>query len=139
MNSADTDFRLHNRLETDSLFIADLKLCQLRLINDARFVWVLLIPKRENIKEIYDLSDVDYTRLMEETRSVGKALMDTFQGDKLNIGALGNMVPQLHMHVIVRRKGDAAWPGAVWGNGTAEPYSEDALQEIRRMLTKSLA
>lgn len=124
-------FTLHPQLIEDCTPIGDLPLCHILLAPDARFAWFILVPKRDSIRESYQLSPDDQVTLMSESAAFGRAIMDGFDGDKLNIGALGNMLPQLHIHHIVRHKGDAAWPGAVWGHPGAKPYSSADLDIIK--------
>lgn len=121
-------FTLDPRLDQDSLHIADLPLCQVQLGRDARYPWVILIPRRADVVEVYELSSDDQAQLWREASRLGEAMMRHFGGDKLNVATLGNQVPQLHLHVIVRFKSDAAWPGPVWGQGQAERYTEAALK-----------
>ena len=134
-----SDFQLDPRLEAGSEWVADLALCTLRLKDDARFPWLLLIPRRSEITEIYDLPPEDQRLMWEETTRMGKVLMRVCGGDKLNLGALGNVVPQFHMHLISRREGDAAWPGPVWGVGTSEPYLPERLEEILSAIRAEVA
>lgn len=129
-----SDFAPDPRLEADSYPVTELPLCQLRLMNDARYPWLVLIPRRPGIVEVFDLDDDDQRRLWREASLVGQALKAHLGGDKLNIASLGNMVPQLHVHVILRREGDAAWPGPVWGQGQAEAYDLEALAGVRDRL-----
>lgn len=116
-------FTLHPRLAEDCDIIGDLPLCRVLLGPDSRFAWFILVPKRNDIRESYELPSSDQITLMQESAMFGRGIMQAFDGDKLNIGALGNMVPQLHIHHIVRHDGDAAWPGAMWGTPGAKPYS----------------
>jgi diadenosine tetraphosphate (Ap4A) HIT family hydrolase len=116
-------FTLHPQLAQDSLFIADLPLSQLRLLNDSRYLWCLLVPRRANVREIYELTEADQQQLLKESSQLGQRLMQLGKGDKLNVAALGNVVPQLHVHHVVRKVGDEAWPAPVWGKGTLQPYS----------------
>lgn len=116
-------FQLHPQLAKDSLYLADLTLCQLRLINDKRFYWLVLIPKVANASEVTDLSDLDYQQLGQEIIFLSRVIKPLTQADKLNIATLGNQVPQLHLHLIARYAKDAAWPNPVWGQGLAEAYS----------------
>lgn len=130
--SKTTGFVLHPRLQHNTLPIADFPLSNLLLLNDRRFPWFLLVPRREAISEIYQLTEEEQAQLWQESARLGKFLMETFCGDKLNIAALGNLVPQLHLHHVVRYRDDEAWPGPVWGVGTARPYDAQALDEIRQ-------
>lgn len=112
--------------------MGELPLSTLLLLNDSRYPWFVLVPRRENITEIYQLSEADQQKLLQESSRLGRLMMEGFNGDKLNIGALGNLVPQLHLHHIVRFKGDEAWPGPVWGVGMATPYGEDEVAAMRQ-------
>lgn len=126
-------FTLDPRLAADTAAVADLPLCTLRLMNDTRFPWLILVPRIEGAVEIVDLSAADRTQLMEEVARVSAALRTVAKPDKLNLGALGNMVAQLHVHVVGRFRGDPAWPGPVWGSGPSSPYLHD---DRSRMLTR---
>jgi len=125
-------FELDTRLEADSLHVANLSLCTVRLMNDQRFPWLLLIPRRPNKEEVLDLAEQDQLELWDEIRRLARVLESLFSPDKLNIAALGNQVRQLHVHLIARFKDDPAWPNPVWGNGAAEPYSDPSV-EIGRL------
>ena len=106
---------LHPQLERDTINIGDLPLCRVLVIQDANYPWLLLVPRRNEVVEILDLDEVEQAQLMTETTRVARALREVTQCDKLNIAALGNVVPQLHVHIIARRTTDAAWPRPVWG------------------------
>ncbi|WP_227367420.1 HIT domain-containing protein [Halomonas sp. M20] len=134
-----SDFSLHPRLEADTYHVTDLALCQVRLMNDARFPWVILVPRRAAIREVYELEESEQARLWQEATMLGRGMQETLGGDKLNLATLGNLVAQLHLHVIVRRQGDDAWPGPVWGAGTPRPYSREALEEINDRLLALIA
>ena len=128
------DFTLHPQLAADCHVVADLGLCRVLLLDDSRFPWLVLVPRRADIREVYQLPLPEQRQLWEEVTALGAALMAATGGFKLNIGALGNLVPQLHVHVIVRSESDAAWPGPVWGVGTRIPYAaEDLPEELVRM------
>ena len=116
-------FLLDPRLEADTRPMARLDLCELRLMDDARFAWLVLVPQRSGLVEIADLTPSERALLWHEVNRAGAALRAVVPCDKLNIGALGHIVRQLHVHVVARREGDAAWPGPVWGSGPAEPYA----------------
>lgn len=122
-------FVLDATLEKDTVTVCELPLCLVLLSKDANYPWVILVPRRPNIREIYELDRADQRQLLDESVAVGRAMMDLFQGDKLNVAALGNMVPQLHIHHIVRYEGDEAWPGPVWGAVPAIRYSDELLDE----------
>lgn len=128
------DFSLDSRLESDSFPVTDLPLCQVRLMNDARFTWLVLIPRRPGIREVFELSTEDQTQLWREATALGQAMKAAVQGDKLNLATLGNVVAQLHLHVVVRKTDDAAWPAPVWGHGEARPYDMDSLAAMRDMI-----
>lgn len=123
-------FSLHPQLESDTLFIADLSLSTLLLMNDKRFPWFILVPRKADIKEIYQLESHDQQQLLKEINSVAKWAQVTFKAEKMNVAALGNMVPQLHIHVIARHKMDEAWPKPVWGMGTKIEYLEAEAKNI---------
>jgi diadenosine tetraphosphate (Ap4A) HIT family hydrolase len=121
------DFVLDPRLEADSAFVADGPLSQVRLMNDARFPWLLLVPRVAGVSEWTDLSGEQQRLLLAEINQAARALRAEPGVQKLNIGALGNIVRQLHVHLVGRREGDDAWPGPVWGNGAARKWDADAL------------
>ena len=120
--SSDPLFELHPRLAADTWRLADWPLSQLLAMNDTQFPWCILVPRRANLREIYELDDADRAQLMRESMDLGRAMMQAFNGHKLNLGALGNLVPQLHLHHIVRVQTDVAWPAPVWGRQPALPY-----------------
>lgn len=126
------EFRLDARLAADSVPVIDLPLCSVLLMNDARFPWLLLVPRHAGMSEVHDLDEGDQEQLWREIRSAAYALRAAVPCDKLNIGALGNIVRQLHVHVVARVVDDAAWPGPVWGSGVARPY--DAPGREQRIL-----
>ena len=117
------DFVIDPRLAGDSTPVQSLRLCDLRLVNDSRFPWLLLVPRRAGMAEIIELEKPDRAVLYEEIVAVSTALKAATGCDKLNIAALGNAVRQLHVHVIARFHGDAAWPRPVWGSGEAVAYA----------------
>ena len=129
MKNEEEMFALHPRLEEDTQVIRDFSLCRLLLMNDANYPWFILVPRRTGAREIYELEDHDQQQLLKESSHLSQALKRTFHADKLNIAALGNMVPQLHIHHIVRYLSDPAWPNPVWGMCPAQPYTERARQE----------
>lgn len=115
-------FTLHPRLAADTVFVADWVLSRVLLMNDARYPWLILVPRREGATELFDLEPQDRAMLIEEVSRAAQSLKETSGAAKINVGALGNLVPQLHVHVVARSLGDAAWPGPVWGHGMAVPY-----------------
>lgn len=128
-----TTFTLDPRLAADSALVTDLTLSQLRLMNDERYPWLILIPRRGGMRELLDLEPLDRQTLYQEIERISAVLLKNPKTEKLNIGALGNVVSQLHIHVIARHSGDAAWPGPVWGQGTPLPYADPdrAVQAVR--------
>jgi len=132
------DFKLDTRLKGDSHPVVTLGLCRLRLMDDARWPWLLLVPQRAGLVEIFDLSPLDQTLLTFETDLVAKALKHLTGCTKINVGSLGNQVRQLHVHVIARREGDAAWPGPVWGHGEREPYEKSSADALIASLRAAL-
>jgi diadenosine tetraphosphate (Ap4A) HIT family hydrolase len=119
-------FALDPRLAADTWEVGDLALSRVLLMNDARYPWVILVPRRAGLVELLDLDPAARASLMEEAAAVARVLQAEPGVEKINLGALGNIVRQLHLHVIGRRAGDAAWPGPVWGQGRAEPYEAAA-------------
>jgi diadenosine tetraphosphate (Ap4A) HIT family hydrolase len=117
-------FVLDPRLEADGPLIARVEGCQLRLVDDARFPWLVLIPEDAGASEIFDLPETRAATVLALATRLGAAMKAAFAADKINLGLLGNMVPQLHLHIVARRKGDDAWPGPVWGAGTRRPMPE---------------
>lgn len=135
-------FVLNSTLENDSFPLMETDLCLIRLVNDARYPWVLVVPKIPNASELHDLTDEEYTEMMATTRTLGGVLKASFGADKINTAAIGNMVPQLHVHIVARLQDDAAWPGPVWGVGDMEPLSDEERahrEEIIRAGMNSLA
>ena len=128
---------IHPQLLADCILLGRFPLCRVLLMNDSQYPWFILVPDREAIREIYQLDDIDRTRLWDESCRLSAWLMATFEGDKFNLAALGNQVAQLHLHHIVRYRGDPAWPAPVWGRHPAIPYTEKAVNEIRAKLARS--
>jgi diadenosine tetraphosphate (Ap4A) HIT family hydrolase len=130
-------FELDARLAGDTVVVGDLPLCRVLLMRDQRFSWLVLVPRQAGLVEVSDLAEADRVALWREVDQAGSALRAVAPCDKLNIGALGNIVRQLHVHVVARVEGDAAWPGPVWGSGKAEPYAdiEAVAERLRRALS----
>ena len=124
---------IHPLLIDDCIILGRFKLCHLLLMNDRNYPWFILVPDRDSIREIYQLEADDCRQLLDESCLLSKFLMDEFNGDKLNVAALGNQVPQLHLHHIVRYETDPAWPTPVWGRNPPLPYTDEALGEIRSL------
>lgn len=126
-----TAFVLHPQLERDTTPLGDLPLSRVLIINDANYPWLLLVPRRAGAVEVIDLDEVERAQLMSEIALASRALKEVTECDKLNVAALGNAVPQLHVHIIARRKTDKAWPKPVWG--AVPPISHDA-KELDRFM-----
>jgi diadenosine tetraphosphate (Ap4A) HIT family hydrolase len=120
-------FALHPRLAADTAPLTRLGLCQVLLMNDARVPWLILVPQRPGLRELHALAAPERAVLIEEVAAASRVLERLYRPDKLNVGALGNRVPQLHVHVVGRYRSDAAWPGPIWGSGPAIPYAPEAL------------
>ena len=116
-------FELDERLRNDSALITNIGLCQLRLMNDSRWPWLILVPQRPDIAEMFELAPLDQAMLTFETNLVAEALKNAKRPVKINVAAIGNIVRQLHVHVIARYENDANWPGPVWGFGERRPYA----------------
>ena len=132
-------FTLHPTLKKDCIELGQLELCRVLLMNDSQFRWLILVPKRENITEIYQLSDEDQKQLMRESSYIAEKLATLYHADKMNIAAIGNMVPQLHIHHVVRYKTDKAWPAPIWGMFDPLAYTtkelEMMLEQLKRLIT----
>ncbi|PZN50486.1 MAG: HIT family protein [Proteobacteria bacterium] len=131
-------FTLDARLEADSEPVIWLGLCELRIMNDKRWPWLLLIPQRPGVEEIHDLTPLDQAMLTFEANLTAQALKKITACTKINTAALGNIVRQLHVHVVARTEGDAAWPGPVWGHGPREPYERDDLGRFAEAIRAAL-
>lgn len=132
-------FELHSRLATDSYYLGDFTLSALLLSRDANYPWFILVPRREDISEIYQLDDGDRRQLLGESCLLSRHLQQQFVADKLNVAALGNVVPQLHLHHIVRYHSDTAWPAPIWGVAPAKVYEPEQLQVVQAKVKEALA
>lgn len=132
-----SEFELHPDLQRDGLHIGNFQLCRVLLINDSSYPWFVLIPEIPNTSDTIDLSPSEHEQLWRESRTFGAAIMELFNGEKLNVAALGNVTPQLHIHHIVRFQSDPAWPAPIWGVLPLVPYSEQALEDIRNLLASA--
>ena len=135
---SDSAWTLSAQLKSDTIDIGDLPLSRVLIIKDAHYPWLLLVPRRADIIEIIDLSEVEQAQLMTEVCRVARALKDITKCDKLNIAALGNLVPQLHVHVIARRTQDAAWPRPVWGAVPPLPHDAEEVQNFISALRRKI-
>ncbi len=129
---------LHPQLRQDCFILGSFELSLLLLLNDSQYPWFILVPQRENIREIHDLNTADQQQLMTESCLLAKTIASLFDADKINVAALGNMVPQLHMHHIARFTSDKAWPKPVWGAFPAVPYSEAQVQTIKEQILTAI-
>jgi diadenosine tetraphosphate (Ap4A) HIT family hydrolase len=132
-------FALDERLAKDPLVIGDMRLSRVLLMNDARWPWLILVPRREGAVELTDLDANDRALLIEEAASAARFLKAHTGAPKINLGALGNLVRQLHLHVVARNSGDPAWPGPVWGHGAATPYDEAEARALIAAARRGLA
>ncbi len=128
---------IHPQLLNDCKILGRFTLCHLLLTLDANYPWFILVPDRDSIKEIYQLNRDDQAQLLNESSLLSERIMQVFKGDKLNVAALGNQVPQLHVHHIVRYRNDPAWPDPVWGKIAVKPYSETELDHLLSKLELS--
>ena len=127
-------FKLNERLANDTVLIRPLTLCQVLCMNNQVWPWLILVPARPDVTELHHLSAPDRALLMEEVVQVSTTLETLFRPDKLNVAAIGNVVPQLHVHVVARRRDDPAWPNPVWGSGIGEPYAPHELDaQVKRL------
>lgn len=127
-------FKLDDRLERDSILVTRIGLCQLRLMNDSRWPWLILVPQRASIEEMFDLAPLDQAMLTFETNLIAEMFKKSTRAQKINIAAIGNIVRQLHVHIVARYENDANWPGPVWGFGERQPY----VDADRKALVKSI-
>lgn len=128
---------IHPQLTADCILLGRFRLCHLLLMNDSNYPWFILVPEKDGIREIYQLDDADRARLLAESCELAEFLMHHFAGDKLNVAALGNQVPQLHLHHIVRYRSDPAWPAPVWGKLPPVAYTATAIDEIRAAIAQA--
>ena len=132
-------FQLHPQLAADTFAITELSLSTVLLMNDRRFPWCIVVPRQPGLVDLVDLSGDAQAVLWHEIDMVSRAVKTAFQAEKLNVAALGNVVPQLHIHVIARFKNDPAWPKPVWGVGTPEPYAREKLDAVISRIKLGLA
>ena len=132
-------WQLHPQLANDTVPVIELALCEVRLMDDANHPWLVLVPRVADMVEIIDLDTAQRTQLAAEVDAACRALKTLFKPDKLNVAALGNLVPQLHVHVIARYRSDIAWPRPVWGAANAKPYAPEQLVERIQALRAALA
>ncbi|MAY43355.1 MULTISPECIES: HIT domain-containing protein [unclassified Neptuniibacter] len=139
MDELELEFELHPQLAADCIVLGDFPVSRLLLLNDSNYPWFVLVPRRAGATEIYHLSDEEQCILMKESSFLASNLADIFAAKKMNVASLGNMVPQLHIHHIVRYETDKAWPAPVWGKVPAVPYSEKEIEAVRGKLEALMA
>lgn len=135
----ESDFHLHPRLSQDSIAVGRFELCQLRMQNDSRYPWFILVPERNGITEIYQLDSAERQQVMSESCYLAEQLAICYRADKMNIAAIGNVVAQLHIHHVVRYQADPAWPAPVWGSAPAIAYTEQAIAEQIELVKRQLS
>jgi len=135
---SETDFVLDPRLAADTHPVTSLPLCDVLLMNDARYPWLILVPRRAGMIEIADLDAGEQAELWQEVNRASAALCAVAPSGKLNLGALGNIVRQLHIHLVARHAGDAAWPGPVWGHGHAQHYDDVEWKQLIESLRAAI-
>lgn len=131
-------FELHPQLAKDCIEVCDLQLCKVLLMNDQQYPWFILVPMKNDIKEVIDLTEAEQQLLWQESAKISHVLKDTFSPDKLNVAALGNMVPQLHVHHVARFTNDIAWPGPIWGVKPPVPYSADEIAKLKSSISAAV-
>mgnify|MGYP002632425158 CR=1 FL=1 len=132
-------FQLDPRLGNDTVPVTSLDLCRVLLMNDARYPWLILVPARDGLSELHDLTAADQLLLNDEIMRASRAMMKLFTPEKINVGTLGNIVRQLHIHVVARRTDDPAWPGPVWGHSPAELYAAEQIADMQLRLAAVFA
>lgn len=133
-----SNFELHPQLANDCIFLSDLGLSRLLLMNNKDFPWCILVPRINGIREIHELEETDQQTLLRESSELSRVMLQAFKGEKMNIAALGNIVPQLHVHHIVRTKTDKAWPNPVWGYGDGLVYSDEETEALSTKIVEEL-
>ncbi|GDY26345.1 MULTISPECIES: HIT domain-containing protein [unclassified Agarivorans] len=134
-----SEFVLHPQLQKDGIWLGDFELSRVLLINDSQFPWLVLVPMQDDIGDIYQLDSCQQAQFWRESKRLSEALIKLYKGDKLNLAALGNMVPQLHVHHVVRYHNDPLWPQPIWGKLPAKPYSEQEKAQQVAQLHHALA
>ncbi len=133
-----TEFQLHDMLIKDCIDIFELPLCKVLLMNDKQYPWFILVPKVSNIVDIYELEWEQQTQFLNESSLLSEVLMGIYKGTKMNVGALGNLCPQLHIHHIVRFQDDVAWPKPIWGLLPPIPYADDEIEKVKNSVCTAL-
>ena len=138
MDDFEMEFVLDAQLQNDCVFLGEMPLCRLLLVNDKQYPWFILVPRRAEVSELYHLSIQDRQLMMAESCDLSAALADGFNATKMNVASLGNMVKQLHVHHIVRYETDIAWPAPVWGKQSSKSYTDEEIELIRKKVTALL-
>jgi len=133
-----SEFNLHPQLQNDCIELIEFSLCKLLLCNDSAYPWFILVPRVNNISETYQLNWQQQQQLLNESSLLAELLMQIFNGDKMNVAALGNVVQQLHVHHVVRYKSDVSWPKPMWGQQALTPYADDELTKLKDKLLPAL-
>lgn len=136
--SASQPFKLHDMLEADTIFIKDLPLCRLVLMNNTNHPWCILVPRVDEVVDVYQMDWQDQQQYLNESSMLCEVMMQLFPGTKMNVAALGNICPQLHVHHIVRFEDDIDWPHPVWGRTQSVGYSPEKIEEIKTNLLNAL-
>ena len=136
--NANREFVLDQTLINDTYFVTNLSLCSVLLMNDSRYPWIIAVPRKNKIREIYELKSNEQLLLLREINLLAEIINSKFNADKINIGAIGNIVPQLHIHIVGRKENDPAWPAPVWGFSPALPYEKKNADRIIRNLINEL-
>ena len=136
--NANREFVLDQRLINDTYFVTNLSLCSVLLMNDSRYPWIIAVPRKNKIREIYELKSSEQLLLLREINLLAEIINSKFNADKINIGAIGNIVPQLHIHIVGRKENDPAWPAPVWGFSPALPCEKKNADRIIRNLINEL-
>jgi len=134
-----SQFQLHELLDRDCVELIDLPVSKLLLMNDSQFPWFVLVPRIENVQDIYQLNWNEQQQFLNESSMLSEILMTLFKGDKMNVAALGNVCPQLHVHHIVRYKSDIAWPKPIWGLFEMQPYTSEEIERIKAKVLPSIS
>jgi len=135
----ESNFKLHTQLQVDCIELIDLPLCKLLVCNDSAYPWFILVPRVECAQDIYQLDWQQQQQFLNESSMLSELLMTEFQGDKMNVAALGNVVPQLHIHHVVRFKTDISWPKPIWGQRALTPYTESEIQLLKENLLPKIS
>ena len=133
-----SEFQVHPKLVEDCVYVGEGPLSRVLLMNDARYPWLILVPRIDGLRDLHDVPDEDRTTLFDEIDGASRVVQALVDADKVNVAALGNQVPQLHVHVIGRLVADAAWPGPVWGVGESTPYETGKLETVSRNIKERM-